>query len=177
MNTPLFALMAEFKEPEKILIAARITREKGYKKVEVYSPFPINGLPEVLGYNSNVIGWTTFVGGIVGVISGYALQYYSSVLSYPHNIGGRPLNSWPAFIPICFELGILFAAFSAIFSMFILNGLPQPYHPIFNAPDFSLATRDRFFLTIEENDPLFDVEVTKAFLNNLEAEKVIEVYR
>jgi hypothetical protein len=177
MNSSLYALLAEFKESEQLLAAVKTARSAGFQVMEGYTPFPVDGLPEALGHRPSPIGWFTFGCGMMGVISAYLLQLYSSAISYPVNVGGRPLNSWPAFVPVCFELGVLFAAAGAVLSMFFFNRLPLPYHPIFNAKEFDLATRNRFFFAIEKKDPLFDVMETKKFLTSLNPERVIEVYQ
>ena len=140
-----------------------------------YSPFPIDGLAEAIGFHRTRVPLIVLIGGIVGCLGGFFLQYLASVIDYPINVGGRPLNSWPAFIPITFEITILAAAATAVLGMLALNGLPQPYHPVFNAPRFALATRDRFFLCIEATDPRFDSEATRRFLEGLGAKEVTDV--
>lgn len=175
MKVPIYGLMAEFKEPEKILFAVKEVHAAGFRAVDAYSPFPIDGLAEELGQSCEEIGWIAFGCALLGIITGLALQYYSSAIAYPMNIGGRPLNSWPSFIPVCFELMVLFAAAGSVLSMFFLNRLPEPYHPVFNSPEFTFATRNRFFLLIEKNDPLFDLRITRTFLESLNPERVIEV--
>jgi hypothetical protein len=170
-----YGLMAEFETPETLLQAARRTFEKGYRQFDAYSPQPIEGLAEALGFRKNRIPLIVLVGGLVGAAMGYALQYYCNVVSYPINVGGRPLHSWPSFIVVTFELTILVAAFSAVIGMLALNGLPSPYHPVFNVPGFSRATRDRFFLVIPSTDPLFDREATRRFLESLEPREVADV--
>ncbi|MDD4975189.1 MAG: DUF3341 domain-containing protein [Bacteriovorax sp.] len=175
MKTPIYGLMAEFKEPEEVLRAVKKVYSAGFRKIDAFSPFPIDGLAEELGQTCEVIGWIALSCGLLGLLTGIILQYYSSAIAYPMNIGGRPLNSWPSFVPVCFELMVLFAATGSVLSMFLLNRLPKPYHPVFNSPEFNFVTRDRFFLLIEKNDPLFDLQNTRIFLESLNAEQVIEV--
>jgi hypothetical protein len=168
-------MLAEFENPSELVAAARRAREQGYHKVEAYSPFPIEELNEVLHLHHSRLPLIVLVGGILGGLSGYLLQYYIAAIDYPLNIGGRPLNSWPSFIVVTFELTILFAALAAVFGMLALNGLPRPYHPVFNVPRFALASRNRFFLCVESSDPKFDRKETAAFLESLDAKEVIEV--
>lgn len=172
---PIYGLLAEFEDASALVEATRQAYEKGYRRMDAYSPFPVEGLAEALGFPKTRLPLLVLVGGILGGLAGYALQYYSSVISYPINVGGRPLHSWPAFIPVTFELTILMAALFAVLGMLALNGLPMPYHPVFNVPRFALATRDRFFLCLEATDPLFQVEETKGFLESLQPREVTEV--
>ena len=159
-----YALVAEFTSPEELIDAAEAARQAGYKKLDAYSPFPIHGLSEAIGFKDTRVPWIVFMCGLIGCFTGYTLQWYTSVIDYPLNVGGKPLNSLPAFIPVSYECTILFAAFGAVFGMLGLNGLPKPYHSIFNAPGFNRASQDRFFLAIEAADPLFDDETTRALL-------------
>ncbi|MGZ3790657.1 MAG: DUF3341 domain-containing protein [Bacteriovorax sp.] len=175
MNTT-YGLLAEFKDPEEIMNAVKKVHANGFRAVDAFTPFPIDGLAEELGQSCNEIGWVTFVFGLLGIFVAFFLQYYSAVV-YPMDVGGRPLNSWPSFIPICFELMVLFAAIGSVLSMFFLNRLPKPNHPVFNASEFNLVTTDRFFLLIEKSDPLFDIQKTRILLESLNAQKVIEVYQ
>jgi hypothetical protein len=160
---PIYGYLAEFDRAEDLIETAEETRAAGYTVIEAYTPIPVHGLPEVLGYE-NDLPRIVFVGGVIGAIVGFGLQYWASALEYPINVAGRPLNSWPAFIVPMFETTILFAALSAVFGMLWLNGLPQPYHPVFNVPHFVEASRDRFFLMILSRDPRFDLVETRAFL-------------
>ena len=160
---PVYGYIAEFDRGEDLISAARRSREAGYTVVEAYTPLPLHGLPEVLGYE-NDLPRIVFAGGVVGAIVGYGLQYWTSAIDYPINVAGRPLDSWPAFIVPMFETTILFAALSAVLGMLWLNGLPQPYHPVFNVPRFVEASRDRFFFMILSRDPRFDLVETRRFL-------------
>jgi hypothetical protein len=172
---PLYGLMAEFDSPADLLEAAGRAYEEGYRRMDAYTPFPVHGLAEALGFRRTRLPLLVFFGGIAGCIGGYGLQYWISAIDYPLNIGGRPLNSWPAFIPVTFELTILVAALAAVLGMLALNGLPMPYHPVFNVPEFELASRNRFFLCIESTDPKFDRVETKHFLESLKPHAVFEV--
>jgi hypothetical protein len=171
----IYGLMAEFGEPEELLEASRKVRDAGYAAFDAYTPFPIDGLGEAVGHKRSPIPFLVFGGGLMGALTGFGMMWSSSVIFYPINSGGRPFNSWPAFIPITFELTILFAALTAVVSMFFLNRLPMPYHPVFNAPGFERASQDRFFLCIEADDPKFEAKRTRAFLEGLGPEKVSEV--
>jgi hypothetical protein len=177
MKTSLYGLMAEFADPEALLKAARRAYAEGYRKLDAYSPLPIHGLSEAIGFHRTRLPLIVLMGGLAGALIGFGMQYYLSVFEYPLNIGGRPLNSWPSFIPVTFELTILLAAFSAVLGMILLNRLPMPYHPVFNVPRFALASRSRFFLCIESEDPLFDSEKTREFLRTLAPADISEVTR
>ena len=172
---PLYGLMAEFDSPTDVVEAARATYDAGYRRINAYSPYPIEELAEAIGFHKTRLPLIVLIGGIIGGLVGYGLQYYVAVIDYPLNVGGRPFHSWPSFIPITFEMTVLFAAFSAVFGMLALNKLPQPYHPVFNAPRFALASRDRFFLVIEANDPKFDHDKAKKFLQSLNPKEVVDV--
>jgi hypothetical protein len=175
LTKPLYGLMAEFDNPTALVNAARTAREKGYRKLDAYSPFPIEELNDALHLHKNRLSLIVLTFGIIGGIVGYLLQYYVTVIYFPINIGGRPLHSWPAYIVITFELTILFAAISTVLGLLALCGLPMPYHPTFNVPRFALASRNRFFLCIESEDPLFDHHRTIDFLEALEPKEVSEV--
>lgn len=171
----LYGLIAEFESPLALIEAARRTREAGYRKMDAYTPYPIHELAEALALPRTKLPVLVFLGGALGCATGLAMQWFATAVHYPLNVGGRPLASWPSYIPITFELTVLFAAITAVLGMLGLNGLPMPYHPVFNVPRFALASRDRFFLCIEAVDPLFDVEKTKAFLTTLGAREVTDV--
>jgi len=174
MSESVYGLIAKFDSPEAVVEATRRAREAGYRRMEAYTPFPIEELAEILEFKTK-IQYLVFLGGLIGAIGGFGLQYYASVISYPLIIGGRPFNSWPAFIIIVFEMTILVAGIVAVFGMLGLSGFPMPYHSVFNAKDFRLASRDKFFLVIESRDPRFDAQRTRAFLESLHPEEVTEV--
>ncbi len=175
MTSPIYGLIATFDEPSRLLEAAGKAFEAGYRQMDAYTPIPIEGLAEALGFHRNMVAPIVLIGGITGCLTGFFLQYYVAVINYPINVGGRPLNSWPSFIPITFELTVLFGALFALFGMLALNGLPMPYHPVFNATGFERASQDRFFLCIEASDPRFELQVTREFLRSLTAREVSEV--
>jgi hypothetical protein len=172
---PLFGLMAEFGGPRRLIRAIEAAQEAGYTKMEAYTPYPIEEVWEALGQHKSKLPAIVLTGGILGAILGFGLQYWAAVIAYPLNIGGRPLNSWPAFIPITFEVTILVATLFTVLGMFALNGLPHPYHPVFNVERFALASRDRYFLCIGSWDPLFDRDKTAQFLQEQEPSEVSEV--
>jgi len=177
-HSQIFGVMGEFTTPEDLLAATRKAREAGYKHMEAYTSFPIEGLSDAVGFRgfrSNLVALITLIGGIGGGLTGFGLQYWVAAITYPMNIGGRPLNSWPAFIPVTFELTVLGASISAVVGMLALNKLPQPYHPVFNVGRFSQASTDKFFLCIESRDPKFDLIQTSKFLQGLHAAHVNEV--
>ena len=171
----LYGLMAELPSADALIAAAHAVHEAGYEKVDAYTPYPIEAVAHALGHHRSKLPWIVLIGGLCGLIGGYLLQYWVAVVAYPLNIGGRPLHSWPAFIVPTFECTILGAALSAVLGMFALNGLPHPYHPVFNVPRFALASRDRYFLVIESRDPKFDREATRRFLLDLNATEVSDV--
>ena len=175
MSESVYGVMAEFENPSALVNAARAAREKGYRKLDAYTPFPIEELTDALHLHHNKLPLMVLCGGIIGGLSGYLLQYYVTVVYFPINIAGRPLHSWPSYIVITFEMTILFAALTAVLGLMGLCGLPSPYHPVFNVPRFDQASRDRFFLCIEAGDPLFDKEQTSAFLATLHPREVSEV--
>ena len=171
----IYGVMAEFDNPSALVSAARAARAKGYRKLDAYSPFPIEELTDALHLHKNKLPLIVLAGGVIGGLTGFFLQYWIAVIYFPINIAGRPLNSWPSFIIITFELTILFASLSAVLGMMALCGLPMPYHPVFNVPRFSAASRNRFFLCIEAADPLFGPAQTSQFLGTLEPTEVSEV--
>ncbi|MFN6203093.1 MAG: DUF3341 domain-containing protein [Acidobacteriota bacterium] len=171
----IYGVMARFETPTEVVRAARATHEAGYRKVNAYSPFPIEELSEAIGFHKDHVSKTVLLGGLTGAAAGFALQYFTSVIDYPINVGGRPLFSLPSFVPIIFETGILLAAFGAALGMIIMNNLPQPYHPVFNVPSFKRASRDAFFICIKSNDPKFDQAGTRNFLLGLGAKEVTDV--
>jgi hypothetical protein len=172
---PPYGLLAEFDTAEALVEASRKAKEAGYKRLDAYSPFPIHGLTDAIGHRITRLPWVVLAGGVLGGLGGYLLQWWSSVYAYPLIIADRPLHSWPAFIPVTFECTILGAALTAVFGMLGLNGLPMPYHPLFNIDRFALASRDRFFLCIRVVDPLFDLAETRKFLESLGPREVQEV--
>ncbi len=171
----LHGIVAEFETPDGLVTACRKAHAAGYRLMDAYSPFPLEAAADAIGFRKTQVPLLTLVGGILGGLSGFFLQYWIHVYAFPLNIGGRPLNSWPSFIVITFELTILFAGVTAVVGMLTLNGLPQPYHPIFNHPRFTAASRDRFFLCIEADDPLFELDETRRFLEATDAIDVAEV--
>jgi len=175
MKPPIYGVMAEFDNPTALVNAAREARSRGYRKLDAYSPFPIEALTEALHLPKSKLPLIVLIGGILGGLTGYLMQYYVTVIYFPINIAGRPLHSWPMYIVITFELTVLFAALSAVFGLLAVCGLPMPYHPTFNVPRFALASRNRFFLCIEAADPLFDRQATSGFLESLDAREVSEV--
>jgi len=174
-RAPVYGLLAEFADVTSLLRAVRKARSAGYQKVDAYTPFPSEELAEALGAHDRRLPLLVLLGGIAGGVAGYALQYWTSTIAYPINVAGRPLHSWPAFIPVTFECTILGAALMAVFGMLALNGLPKPYHPVFNVPRFALSSRDRFFLCIKASDPRYDGVATRDFLQRLEPFEVSEV--
>jgi Protein of unknown function (DUF3341) len=174
-RSDLYGLLAEFDEPQSLLDAARRAREEGFRCMEAYTPFPVEGLSQIIGVRGNWVPLIVLVGGIIGGLGGFFMQYYAAALHYPLNIGGRPLWSWPAFIPITFELTVLCAALSGAFGMLAINRLPQPHHPVFNVEQFGLATQTKFFLCIEAADPKFSKDETRKFLESLNAREVLDV--
>ena len=171
----IYGLMAEFEDANSLVAAARKAHEEGYRKMDAFSPFPIEALSEAIGFHKNQLPLLVLIGGILGCIGGYSLCYWVSVVEYPINVGGKPFNSWPSFIPVTFETTVLVAALTAVLGMLALNGLPEPYHPVFNVKRFALASRDRFFLLIESSDPKFHRDTTWRFLDALQPRFVSEV--
>ena len=171
----LYGLLVEYDEPEDLIAAARRVRAAGYRRIDAYTPMPVHGLASALGVRRTRLPLIILAGGIVGALLGLALQIWTSAYVYPHNVGGRPLISWPAFIPVTFEMTILCAALSGVLGMLALNGLPRPYHPLFAVPEFARATQSSFFLCVEATDPLFDRERTGALLAEGQTDRVIEV--
>ena len=171
----VYGLMAEFEDPSDLVAAAHRAYREGYRTMDAYSPLPIEQLHEAIGMKHTKLPLIVLIGGLVGCIAGFGLQVWASTVAYPLNVGGKPLLSWPAFIPVTFECTILGAALSAVFGMLALNGLPQPYHPVFNVPRFTRASRNGFFLCIESRDAKFDLHDTRAFLERLGAKEVSTV--
>lgn len=180
VNAPapeLYGLVAEFDSADEILAAAKAVHRAGHRKVEAYTPFAVEGLDAAVGHAPTRLGFVTLLAGAAGAILGFGMQWYANVIFYPLNIGGRPLNSWPNFIIITFEISVLFAAFASVIFMFLRNGLPRAYHPIFNTPGFENASRDRFFLCVEADDPRFDLEAVRSLLEKQSPLTVQEVNR
>ena len=171
----IYGLMAEFDTPHDIIEAAKKTSAAGYKKIDAYSPFPVEELWEAIGFHHNGVAAVVLTGGVLGCLSGYLMQWWIHTISYPTNVGGRPLNSWPSFMIVTFELTILFSVLAATFGMMALNGLPMPYHPVFNIDRFSAASKDKFFLIIFSSDPKYSSTDTRAFMETLGARSISEV--
>ena len=175
-TTPaIHGLMAEFETPTELVAAANRTREAGYRDMDAYSPIPIEELHHAIGFPHTRLPLLVLIGGLLGATAGFTLEWWVSAVAYPLNVGGKPFVSWPMFIPVTFECGILGASLTAVFGMFALNGLPQPYHPVFNVPRFAMASRNRFFLCIEATDAKFDLTSTRAFLETLGPREVTTV--
>jgi Alternative complex III, ActD subunit len=172
---PPYGMMAEFGNQDELLEAARNAYKAGYRRLDAFAPSPVEGLAEAIGFHHTRIAALTLIGGICGGLGAFALQYYINVINFPLNIGGRPYNSWPAFIPVTFELTVLGAALATVVGLLALNGLPKPYHPVFNVPNFARATSDRFFLCIMAEDPKFDTVETRDFLTGLNSSGVYEI--
>jgi len=175
MKAPIYGLIAEFDTPTEIVVAARKTYAEGYRRMDAYSPFPVDGLSEAIGFHKDSVALVCLIGGLLGLATAYVLQYWINVIAYPMNVGGRPFHSWPSFIIVTFEMTVLFGGLSAAFGMLAMNGLPMPYHPVFNVPSFTAASRDKFFLCIESSDPKFDRDTTYRFLAGLEPRAITEV--
>jgi len=175
LSPAVYGLMAEFDDPGGLVKAAKQTYAAGYRQIDTFSPYPIEEAWEAIGQHDTRLSKIVLGGGLTGLLSGLALQEWVHNIAYPINIAGKPLNSWPQFIPVTFELTILFAALSGVIGMILLNGLPMPYHPVFNVARFERASRDKFFLLVESTDPKFDREQTREFLKGLNASEVSEV--
>ena len=169
-------MLAEFDTPSDLVRAAQAAYENGWRRMDCYTPYPVEEAAEAIGFHKNRVSLITLIGGLMGLCAMFSLETWISTLAYPLNIGGRPTYSWPAFIIPAYEWTILFAGFSAALGMFAMNGLPSLYHPLFNAPNFrNGATDDKFFLCLEATDPKFEVAAATAYLAGLEATSVVEV--
>ena len=173
--TGLYGVIAEFSDPQDLLTAANKAREKGYTELDAFSPFPIHGLAEAVGFHKTHLSKIVLVMGILGGLGGFFMCWFANVVHYPINIGGKPYNSWPAWIPITFECTILLAAFGAVFGMLALNGLPMPYHPVFNVRRFDQASRDKFFLVVQARDPKFNLNEVRDFFDTLNPREIVDV--
>jgi hypothetical protein len=173
--TPSFGLLAEFVEADDLVAAAARVYDAGYRRFECYSPLPVEGLADAIGFRRTGLPQVVLAGGITGGLAGFAMQYYTTVVAYPLNIGGRPLFSWPSFVPVVFEMTVLIAALSAVLGMLALNGLPRPHHPLFAIPAFDRATQDRFFVCILSDDPLYHPQTTLEFLTGLGPVEITDV--
>jgi hypothetical protein len=178
MHDPeLYGLLAEYDDPETLVHAAQRARQAGFRRFDAFSPMPVEGLAEAIGFTRTRMPLVVLMGGVIGAVTGYLLQYWVAAIAYPLNVGGRPLNSWPAFIPVTFETTVLVASLFGVLGMLALNGLPRPHHPLFAVGEFARATRDRFFLCIEAADRQFDPEATRGFLIETGAVGVFDVPR
>lgn len=175
MNRETYGMLAEFASPHELLHAAEQAYAEGYRELDAYSPAPVHGLAEAMGFRKTRVPLIVLLGGIAGAISGYLLQYYMTALAYVHNVGGRPVHSWPAYIPVTFELAVLFASIAGVLGMFALNGLPRLHHPVFNAPQFERASVDGFFLSVAASDPMYERQRTLDFLRHVNALDVVEL--
>jgi uncharacterized membrane protein len=175
MKADIYGVMAEFDNPTALVNATRVVRDRGYRKLDAYTPFPIEELNDVLHLHKNKLPLIVLAGGILGGLTGYLLQYFVTVIYFPINVGGRPLHSWPSYIIITFELTILFGAISTVLGLLALCGLPMPYHPVFNVPRFAFATKDRFFLIVFSSDPKYDPVEVRRFLEGLSPRSISEV--
>jgi hypothetical protein len=175
IREPIYGMMAEFDSAQALMDAAKRTHQAGYQKLDAYSPFPIEGLAEEIGFRHNFVPLVVLIGGIIGGTTGYLMQYWMSVIDYPLNIGGKPYHSWPSFIIITFEMTILFAGISAVLGQLALNGLPMPYHPVFNVPRFAMASKDRFFLIVFASDPKYDPATVRTLFEGMAARSISEV--
>lgn len=174
-TVPVYGLLAEFDTPAQLVAAAKRAHAEGYRKMDTFSPFPIEEAWEAIGHHDHRLSLIVLTGGVIGALAGYGLEYWVHAIAYPLNIAGKPLNSWPQFIPVTFEMTILVASLSAVLGMIVLNGLPMPYHPVFNVPRFEHASRDKFFLLVESSDPKFDRQRTLEFLKGLDPSEINEV--
>jgi len=174
-RTPTYGLLAEFDSPTALVKAAEATHAAGYVKIDAYSPLPIEGLAEAIGFHHDLVPLVTLIGAIIGGATGYLMQYWINTMAYPLNIGGKPFHSWPSFIVVTFEMTILFGGISAVFGMLALNGLPMPYHPVFNVSRFAMASKDRFFLIVFSSDKKYDDVKTRELLESLGPKTLTEV--
>ncbi len=174
VETGIYGLLMEFTHPEDLLVATKQVVAEGYKKIDTYTPFPVHGIDEVIGAKT-VLPWLIFGGGLGGALTGFGMQVFASAVHYKINVAGKPLVSWPAFIPITFELTVLFASATAVLGMLVLNGLPRLYNPLFNAPGFALASQTSYFLCVQADDPKFDPDETSRFLEGLGPNTITEV--
>jgi hypothetical protein len=171
----VYGVMGEFADAEALVAAAHAARRAGYRDMDAYSPMPVEGLAEAIGFRSSWVQRLVFTAGTLGAVGGFSLCWWITVIAYPHNVAGRPLNSWPAYVAITFECMVLVACITALVGMLMLNGLPQPYHPVFNVDRFARASRDRFFLCLEATDPMFELEPARQFLESVNALEVMDV--
>lgn len=171
-DNQIYGIVAEFASSEKLKAASRKVRDSGYKKTDAFTPFPLEGLTEALGIRDKWVPFIMLMAGFIGAVGGYTLAFWAMGIALPLNIAGKPTNSWPLFIPPTFEMTVLTSAIVGVVSMFILNGLPMPYHSVFNTPNFDRASTDRFFLSIEAEDNLFDADQTLVFMQTLDADNV-----
>lgn len=174
-ETKVYGMLAEYDNADALIAGIKKAKEAGYTKLDGYSPYAVSGIADALGFIKSEMATVMLCGGICGAICGFLMQYYTNAVDYPFNIGGKPYNSWPMFIPVTYEPGILTTCLAGVFGLLALCGLPKLYNPLFNVPAFERSTIDRFFLFVQANDEKFDLQATREFLLTLNPLSVAEV--